>query len=270
VETNGISLNPKQEETKNDRPMLKGVLWGLGVAAALGLAFMLGGRGNSGGDGASAQTGIVEQVAGSDGGGPNAPGGANDSGDIVDEPMDVSEQGDEPVDEPEQPVDEFTETPTATATPDYECAVCPDDVDGFAAEPTPTPVDPCPLCPDEIGGFAAAATPFVICPQCLNPQLDADVPDLAFEKTVVNFCEEFVGLKAEITGNAEIWVTYEKEWQVLTESEHQFGESFAFVETATWGWFGGWGWIYPYDFTFHAEDAEGNYIKKSVQPNYVC
>jgi len=143
--------------------------------------------------------------------------------------------------------------------------VCPEDVDHLAPLPTATPSDPCPLCPDEVDGFAAEPTPFVICPACLNPQFDAQLPDLAFEATLVKLCGGFVLMSAETNRNADIWVEYTNTEGDDIEAAHQYGMEFTEHETGKWIWFGDWGWFYPYDFTFYAEDAEGNQV--SWHPN---
>ena len=260
METNGISLNTNREEKSDRTSLFIGLVAGLGLAAALGCAFMLGGC-NAGERGAEATQRVVEQSGGSDAGDSDA----NGNGGSVDEPIDVSEptdeheqpadEGDEPADEPtatatpdaEEP-EEDEPTPTPTATPDFECEFCPD-LDLVAEEPVVPP------CGDDC---------------VIDGGLILELPDLAFEETSVKFCEGYVAISAEITGHGEIWVTYEKEWNVTTDSEHQFPESFFLGETGTWAWFGSWGWIYPYDFVFHAEDAEGNHIQKEVMGDYVC
>jgi hypothetical protein len=228
---------------------------------------MLGGRGNGGG--AAAQTGVVEQLAATDDGAVSdgASGAQDDSqsnGSGVDEGADA---GEEPPDEPEQPADEPTATPTVTPAPEDDpdpepgdpCPFCPEDVDDLAVPPTATPDDPCPFCPDEIDGLQIAPTPIVPCALCLNGDIMIDLPELEFEDTLVKHCGGWVMMSAELNRNAEIWVEYTKGGDDL-ETAHEFGTSFQEFENGAWGWFGDWGWIYPYSYTFHAEDAEGNHI----------
>jgi hypothetical protein len=268
VETNGISLNLKKKEEKDrkneKRLMLTGVLWGVGVAAVLVGAFMLGSRGSERAERPS--TSVGQSIGGAasddhDGAGATQSDGASSSRAASDgngggdgEPGAVDEGESEATAVP----DESTATPTAT--PDGECQFCPEDVDGFQADPTPTPADPCPLCPDEVDGFQAEPTPVVPCALCVDGGFDAELPELAFTETVVRLCEGFVFMNAETNRNADIWVEYTKEGDDIV-SATQFGMEFEEHDTGKWMWFGDWGFLYPYNFHFYAEDSDGNVIE---------
>jgi hypothetical protein len=131
---------------------------------------------------------------------------------------------------------------------------------------TPEPDDPCPFCPEDADDFQIEPTPVIICTLCLNPEFDAQLPDLAFEETMVKHCGGFVLMTAELNRNAEVWVEYTNTEGDNIESEHQFGMSFVEHDTGKWIWFGSWGWFYPYSYTFYAEDSEGNQMSWQANP----
>ena len=268
--TNGISLNTREDKKNDRKSLIIGVLAGIGIAALVAGAFMLGGRGNGRDAAASTSVGRAtgesavddSEDASSSNGGQQSGGESN--GGNADEPTIAPE---EPA---EEPTDEPTATPTNTPEPGDPCPFCPEDVDDLAPLPTATPSDPCQFCPDLVDDLQVEPTPVIFCPLCLDPQLElGELPELAFKETSVKVCAGFVSIDAEITGHAEIWVEYEKMGDAI-ESPHQYGGSFSAPETGDWVWFGSWGWVYPYDFTFHAENAEGEHIEKYVLADYVC